>query len=283
VAVRILTRVPITSATADRTAQHAPLVAGAIGGVETLLVLDTGSDVHLLTKELVDRLGLTVEAGEEGVDHSGATMPSWSVEDAELILGDVEVTLGDLVSIPAPAPFTRWGIGGILSPQHLHPNAVTVIDLHHDELLLVDADDEELVSWLEARSPALNAVTLERDPSFPTLVVRGIAVRPFPEMPTLLNSGGKRTEFARDAVPGLGGSEPERLGGGVSGAAVIGEAAGAQVLDVAGHDLPVTELAVRETMHDAQGMVGIDVLRGTVLAFAGDRERPVVWQVSPAN
>ena len=55
---------------------------GSVGGIDTLLVLDTGSDVHILTKELVDELGLDVEEGEEGVDHSGATMPSWSVADA---------------------------------------------------------------------------------------------------------------------------------------------------------------------------------------------------------
>jgi len=32
-------------------------------------------------------------------------------------------------------------------------------------------------------------------------------------------------------------------------------------------------------MHDPQGMVGADVLRGTVLACAADRRRQVLWQV----
>src|SRR5688572_8065202 len=109
--VDILVRVPITFDAADR-ATHAPLVVGSVGGVETLLVLDTGSDVHILTKELVDQLGLDVEEGEEGVDHSGATMPSWSVADARLELGDAALTLRDVVSIPAPAPFVSGGIGG---------------------------------------------------------------------------------------------------------------------------------------------------------------------------
>ena len=102
-AVRILTRAPITYG------GHAPLAPVAVGGIQTLVVLDTGSEVHILTKELVDRLGLAVEPGEEGVDHSGATMPSWSVEDVTLALGELDITLGDIVSIPAPKPFPAWG------------------------------------------------------------------------------------------------------------------------------------------------------------------------------
>ena len=51
--VELLTRVPITFDAADRRT-HAPLVTGSVGGIETLFVLDTGSEVHILTKELVD-------------------------------------------------------------------------------------------------------------------------------------------------------------------------------------------------------------------------------------
>jgi hypothetical protein len=32
-------------------------------------------------------------------------------------------------------------------------------------------------------------------------------------------------------------------------------------------------------MHDPQGMVGADVLRGTVLACAADPGRRVIWQI----
>ena len=275
--VQVVTRVPISFEAADRRT-HAPLVSGSVGGIDTLLVLDTGSEVHILTKELVDRLGLEVEEGEEGIDHSGATMPSWSVADVALTLGAAELTLGDIVSIPAPAPFVTGEIGGALSPQHLHPTAAVVIDLAGDELLLVEGDDDELEAWLAERSPSLATLSLDRDPAFTTVVVPA-AVRPFDEIPMLINTGGKRTEFSRAAVPGLGAGSQERLGGGVSGADVIGSSAGAQVIVVAGHEVPVAQLAVRETMHDPQGMVGMDVLPGSIVACAADRARRVVWQV----
>ena len=55
--------------------------------------------------------------------------------------------------------------------------------------------------------------------------------------------------------------------------------AGATTLVVNGVELPVESLAVRETMHDPPGLVGMDVLRGTVLAVAADLSRPVLWQI----
>ncbi len=281
-APRILARVPIIFDVADGGTEHAPLVIGAVGGVVTRLVLDTGSEVHLLNRELVDEIGLATEAGEEGTDHSGATMPSWSVEDVGLALGDARLTLRDVVAIPAPRPFPGWGVGGILSPQHLHPTARVVIDLAADELLLVEADDATLDAWLAARSPGFETLVLPRDPGFATPVVEA-AVAPFPAIPTLLDSGGRGTEFAASSVPGLASGAATRIGGGVSGADVVAASAGGQTLVVGGRELPVASLEVRSSMHDPQGIIGMDVLRGTVLALAADPSRAVRWQLPPLS
>ena len=277
-AARVLARTPITFETADGEHQHAPLIVAAVGGVTTRLVLDTGSEVHLLTKELVDRIGLALKEGEEGTDHGGETIPSWTVEDVALDLGDMTVTLGDVVAIPAPPPFPGWGIGGILSPQHLHPRAYAVVDLVAHELVLVDGDDAALAAWLSARAPDLSLLGLERDDDFSSVVVRG-SIRPHAEIPTMLNTGGRHTEFSSGTVPGVAGAGTERLGGGVSGADVTATLAGEAVLAVAGHERKVPSLAVRASMHDPQGLVGMDVLRGTILAACADRGRPVFWLV----
>ncbi len=277
----ILVRAAITYAGVDATSQHAPLVAATVDDVEMLFVLDTGSDTHILTKELVDRLGLDADDGEEGIDHSGATMPSWSIADVALVLGGSELGLRDIVAIPALGEFNRLGIGGILSPQHLHPTGLTVLDLARDELLVIDCDDSAAGAWIAERSPGLSTLTLERDPDFETVVVSA-ALQPYAASPILLNTGGKRTEFSAAAVPGIDAGRSERLGSGVSGADVIGwTAAGAHVIEVANHQIVVEQLAVREVMHDPQGMVGADVLRGSVLACAADRRRPVFWALPP--
>jgi hypothetical protein len=277
VSVHVLARAAITFETPGGST-HAPVVPALAGGRERRLVLDSGSEVHLLTKELVDELGLRFEEGEEGVDHSGATMPSWSVEDLPLELGGAGLTLRDTVAIPAPKAFLEKGIDGGLSPQHLHPDAWAVVDMAADELLLVEAEDEALRGWLEARSPALTTLVLERDPAWTVPVVQA-AIQPHPELPTMLNTGGRRTEFSATAVPGLSAEDSERLGGGVSGADVLGATVGEATLVVSGREIPVAALAIRQAMHDPQAMVGMDVMRGTVLAVAADVSRPVFWQV----
>jgi hypothetical protein len=277
VPVRVLASVPITFETPGGPT-HAPVVLARAGGRDRRFVLDTGSEVQLLTKELVDELGLRFEEGEEGVDHSGATMPSWSVEDLPVELGGAGLTLRDSVAIPAPKAFLEKGIDGGFSPQHLHPDAWAVVDMAADELLLVEAGDEELGEWLEARSPALTTLVLERDPAWTVPVVQA-AIRPHPELPTMLNTGGRWTEFSAAAVPGLSAEDSERLGGGVSGADVRGATVGEATLVVSGRQIPVAALAIRQAMHDPQAMIGMDVLRGTVLAVAADTSRPVVWQL----
>lgn len=276
-----LIRAPITFEAVDRTRVHAPMVAAEIAGVTTLLVLDTGSDVHLLTNEFADRVGLRVEPGEEGTDHAGTSMPSALVEAVEIRLGATDLTIDEVVAIPAPPPFPGWGVGGILSPQRLHPTAQVVVDLIIDELLVIDGDDEALAAWVADRHPELVTLVLDRVGGEGTVIVQA-AVKPFPSIPTLLNTRGRGTEFSRASVPALSGAALERLGSGVSGSDVLGMRVGTHVLAVDKADLRIESLAVRDSMEDPQGMVGMDVLRGTALVCGANPEGRVLWQVPAA-
>jgi hypothetical protein len=273
-----LLRLPITFGAADGSTVHSPLVAATVGGVETLLVLDTGSDVHLLTIEIAERSGLALTQGEEGTDHSGASLPSWSAGDIAMRAGGSELELRDVVVVPPPPPFPGRGIGGILSPQHLVPDAGVVLNLAGDELLLVDAPAGDVAAWLAERSPDATTLLLERDGKTATPVVQA-AIEPFAETNTMLNTGGRRTEFDATAVPGLAGGDPERLGGGVSGADVVGALTGDRMLAVAGARIPLQSLAVRREMGYPPAMIGMDVLRGTVLALDADPAGRVTWQL----
>jgi hypothetical protein len=277
--VTILARIPITFEVDGGGRTHAPLVVGRIGGITRRFVLDTGSDIHFLNRELVDELGLPTEDGEEGTDHSGAVMPSWQVtRDVTLTLGPVDLTLRGIVAIPAPPPFLGHGIGGGLSPQLLHPSAVTVIDLVADELILVEANDATLAVWLAGRHPSLSTLVLPRDPASSTVVVEA-AIRGHSPVRTLIDTGGRGTEWAAATLPGVAAQAAGRIGGGVSGADVVAGMAGPQILVVGDRELPIPDLAVREVMHDVDGLVGMDVLRGTVVAAAADATRPAIVQV----
>ena len=87
-------------------------------------------------------------------------------------------------------------------------------------------------------------------------------------------------EFDETVVPGLAAGEHEGLGGGVvSGADFVGTRAGDQVLLVGGSRIAIASLAVRRHIGHPARNVGMDVLRGTVLALDADPGGVVTWQL----
>jgi len=251
---------------------------GIGGAAPARCILDSGSDVHIVTEDLADELGLDKVPGEEGTDHGGNTMPSWTVGDVAADLDGFALSLKECVSIPAPPPFPKFGIRSMLSPHRVHPTAFAVIDTAERELLFVDGSDSEVEEFLRSRQSGLTMLKLVRDPDHQSVVAMA-AIEGFDEIPALLDTGGKKTEFSATALGGLTSAESQRLGGGVSGSDYAGWSVGPKSLVVGGQTLPVPALMVRAEMHDPQAIIGMDVMRGTVLAAAADLARPVFWQV----
>jgi hypothetical protein len=193
-AIRALLRAPIHFDAQTGEPGHAPMVLATIGAIHTRLILDIGSDVHLLTRELAEAGGLALTSVEVGTDHAGSNLDSWLVGDNRPI---------------------------------------------------VDA-----------------------------------AVEPHPALPVLVNTGGRHTEFEPASVPGLAGGAVERIGAGVSGADVLGASAGNQVLRIGGGRVALPSVMLRAGMVDPAGMLGQDVLRGTVVVVGPDSTTPVLWQVA---
>ena len=77
----------------------------------------------------------------------------------------------------------------------------------------------------------------------------------------------------------LVGVAPDEVGKGVGGDPVLGSIVADRVLRIGDARLPVPHLLIRETIDTMGGLVGMDVLRGTVVAVAADRSRPIVWLV----
>ena len=276
--MRFLVDLPITfDVGGERT--HAPMIDVLVGGILTRLILDTGSTDHVLTIELARAVGLTAEPGEPGTDHAGASVESWTLGEVDARLGAHDVALQGTIAITGPAPFEGWGVGGFASPQHLDPAAFAVLDLVGDRFQLIDADDETTIGpGLARRYPDLDLMTLPRIAGEATPVVLA-AIDPYPPVPTMLNTGGRGTEFASAAVPDLSGVEPDRVGHGVGGAAVRGTQVGERVLRVGTATFRVPGLLVRDEVGSMQGLIGMDVLRGTVLVVSSDDRRPVTWLV----
>jgi hypothetical protein len=279
--VRTLLDVPVTFDVGDEQT-HVPMVRANLGDIATKLILDTGSSDHVLTIELAEQARLTTEPAEPGTDSTGADVPSWSVGDLGVDIADASFALRDVVAVAGPAPFAGWGVGGFLSPQHLHPTGWTVLDLASDRLILLDGDEAEVAAWLARRSPSLRLLRLERVAGDPTIEVHA-SLEPFDAVITLLDSGGKSTEFVASAVPGVTGGSRGSSGRGVGGGEVFGSVVEGRSIVVGGTRLRVPKVVIRDSMVGHDGLVGMDVLRGTVLVVSADQERPVFWMVPISN
>jgi hypothetical protein len=276
--LRTLLEVPIIFDVGDQQT-HAPMVHATVAGTPTKLILDTGSTDHILTIELAEQVGLEAKPGEPGTDSTGASVPSWMLGEVSVEIADQQFTLRDVVAITAPAPFPGFGIGGIVSPQHLRPGTWAVLDLAAERFVLLDADEADITDWLRDRTPDAQLLRLERVPGDGTIMVRA-AIEPFDEVITMLDSGGKRTQFTKAALPGTNDGPQASSGRGVGGGESFGAAVRGQTLIAGEARLPLATLIVTPEMDGRDGLVGMDVLRGTVLTVSGDPHRPVIWQVA---
>jgi hypothetical protein len=281
--VQIVLRVPIRFDAQNGDPIHAPVVLATIGAIHTRLILDTGSDVHLLTAELAGAAGLSLASVDQGTDHAGSSLDSWLVGDVSVAFDRASpsepILLRDVVAIPAPAAFSAQGIGGILSPQRLHATAFAVIDEIDDELTLADGAADAIRAWLRTRRGTPDVIALGRRAGDDRPIVQA-SIEPHPELPVLVNTGGRHTEFAPEAVPGLAAGDLERIGTGVSGAAVMGARGGSGVLRLGDHRVALRSVMLRSGMVDPPAMLGQDVLRGSVVAVGPDSGTPVLWQVA---
>ena len=280
-APRILLDVPITFGVGEQRTTHAPMVHATIQGRATKLIVDTGSTDHLLTIELARELGLKATPGEAGTDSTGASVDSWTLGTVTAEIGEQAFELRDVIAITGPAPFAGFGIGGMLSPQHINPDAWATLDLVTERFTLLDGNGAEMTAWLTDRAPTLELLRLERAAGDTTILVRA-AVEPHEPVVTMLDTGGKRTQFTATAVPSAADGPQVSSGRGVGGGVSVGTELTGQTLLVGGARLPVQSLIVGPEMDGRDGLVGMDVLRGTVLTVSGDPDRPVLWQVPPS-
>jgi hypothetical protein len=271
-----LLEVPLLYETADGTT-HAPLVIATVRGRQAPFIVDTGMSGHLLTMELAAELELEGEPGEAGTDSTGSSVPSWSLGEVPIQIGPGWFTLEDVAGIAGPPPFLRMGIGGGISPQQLHATAWAVLDLRSDTLALLDGE-QPIDEWLTARHPELRHVVLDRVPDDEGILLVRLAVAGYPPVTTLLDTGGKGTEALSSAVPGLTGGELRSTGHGVGGTESFGRDVPGQALEIDGGQLAVERLILRDQMGAGyQILVGMDTLRGSVLAVSHDQQRPVHW------
>lgn len=114
-----------------------PIVHGTVAGVQTLFLVDTGANAHILSGAIARKAQLTTRAfGDVGVDHSGRSIETRRAPHPQVHIDN----WGDLPDEPmlvtdVPEAVTRLGIGGFLSPQQLVGDDTSlVLDFQKSEM-----------------------------------------------------------------------------------------------------------------------------------------------------
>jgi hypothetical protein len=186
--------------------------------------------------------------------------------------------LPEVIAIDAPPPFRSLGIGGILSPQHIRPDSAIVLDLAANPgATLVKAGDVD--AWLTDTYPGWRTLRLPSIEGGGTVLVE-MAIDAYPPVAAMLDTGAKTTYAAQSAVPGLGeGGVRRSTGRGVGGTEAFGVDVPGRVLRFGDVSLPVDLVVAEHDLGFAGCVVGMDVLRDTVLAV-GPPGSPVRWLLS---
>jgi hypothetical protein len=267
--------VPITFKTADGTV-HAPLVEAVVNGISTRLILDTGATDHLLTTDLCEAASIGLEPGEPGTDSSGSSVPSWQAREVTVRIDNVDFGFSRVVAIGTPPPFRSAGIGGALSPQHLEPGAHVLLDLSAG-LVAMPASADDLDDWLAETYPGWRTIQLAAVEGDGTVLIEA-AIDSFPPVITMLDTGARTTYAAQAAVPGLGdGGVRRSTGRGVGGTESFGIDMPGRVLHVGDAAMPVNLVVAAHDRGLAGCVVGMDLLRGTVLVVGGPPGTTVRW------
>jgi hypothetical protein len=106
-----------------------PIVHGKVGGVPTLILVDTGANAHIISSWLAHKAQLTTKGfGDVGVDHTGHAIETRRAPHPQMHIDN----WGDLPDEPmlvtdVPDAVTRLGIGAFLSPQQLSTEEFAVV------------------------------------------------------------------------------------------------------------------------------------------------------------
>jgi hypothetical protein len=114
-----------------------PMLHGSVGGVPTLILVDTGANAHIIAGWLARKAQLTTKAfGDTGVDHAGRSIDTRRAPHPQVHVDN----WGDLPDEPmlvtdVPEAVSKLGIGVFLSPQQLASDDVSmVLDFQKSEM-----------------------------------------------------------------------------------------------------------------------------------------------------
>lgn len=255
--------------------RRAPLVRGTLGGESFLFLVDSGASHHVITSDVARKIELkSRSSGVTFHDAAGRGQGARQTDASELAIDRWgKLDPGPLYIVPGDEAYGQSvsGVAGLLSPQNLDPTHTIVVDLPREELRTVDED--------QAKDPFvfgphdLGETTACGNLYYVTAEIEGQPVR------MLVDTGADMTLVYGHTNAGQH-LRLRRMQMGEHIHAVSGLADSDKLAAVrlhVGEFRDTRDITVVEGRGDrcgAEGILGLDVLRGCALVFGvGSRER----------
>lgn len=254
-----------------------PLVPGRIQEQEGLLLLDTGSSHNALTRAFAEAHGIVGTPAGTGHDHAGDAVKTELASATEWRLGPFTRRVEDGLVVPGPPPFAPLGIVGFLSPQRLFASSTVVLDFPGGRLFALSGSAAAIERWLAARYRDAARATLPRvagphaDKLYVTVRLAG-GVSAVAEIDT----GGTTTEFAESLLPPAEPAPETATSTAVSGRTRTARVVPGQTLALGALDFGPTKVKTRPADVAPEVLLGIDLLRRTVLVIPAEPAAPLV-------
>jgi hypothetical protein len=139
-ATLVYSQVPLSSAAiAAGVLLPSPLVKGTVAGHATMMIVDTGAHIPVVSSWLAQDAGLPIGESFSGHDAAGRPVPMRRCDRPALVIeGWGAVADAPLAIVELPDAFRRIGVGAVVSPQALVTgNDVVVLDLALGHMQLV--------------------------------------------------------------------------------------------------------------------------------------------------
>lgn len=256
-----------------------PLIAAKLYGTEGLLIVDTGSSHQAVARAFADSHHLASTPEAAGHDHAGNTVATQHAGTGEWQIGPEQRTVTDAVIVPGPAAFAPLGIHGFLSPQNFFTAGYLVFDFPAGKLIVLKpAPAATLRPWLKTLYPTRPLLELPRatDAALdPRKIYVHAALGDHSPVVAELDTGGSVTEFDESLLPPVAASDATTTTSTASGKTNTARTVEGQTIHLAGHAFGPMKIKRHLPRPGVQALLGIDLLRQTVLIVPLDPTAPL--------
>jgi predicted aspartyl protease len=184
-----------------------PLVRGTIGGKETLMLVDTGANSHVIAGWFAKRAALAVtKRGDVGTDHAGKSITTRRVDHPQVTIDQWgPLAEGPMLVTDLPPIIEKLGIGAFVSPQRLTEEGdAVVVDLREGEMRAAWFDEASrgenptgaLLAADDARACEDTASPIKGLAFVVPATIEGVAAS------LLLDTGAQRSDVLARSPPG---------------------------------------------------------------------------------